>query len=375
MAFTIALLTRSKATLAILAGAVTSALLATALGYFALTHTVTLSVDGQPQTIRTLSATVGDVLDAEDISVGSHDVVVPAPDTAVNDGTLIAVRYGRPLDINVDGSTTRYWVTSTDVESALDMLGLRFGNASLSASRSASIGRDGMVLEVASTKHLRLKVGSRHVRKVNVAAITVTQALRKLGVKLGRHDEVKPGLGATLSKHDRVVVTRVKYVVKRFRHETVPAPVTKRYDRSMYTDQRVVVRSGKPGTRDVTYRLRYENGVPVRRKVIRFTMLTDPLAEILKLGTKQRPAVHYSGNTVWDELAQCESGGNWAINTGNGYYGGLQFNLSTWHAYGGTGYPNEHTRLEQISIAIKVRNAHGGYGAWPACASKLGLPT
>ena len=82
---------------------------------------------------------------------------------------------------------------------------------------------------------------------------------------------------------------------------------------------------------------------------------------------------------VWDSLAQCESGGNWAINTGNGYYGGLQFSLSTWAAYGGGAYaqyPNEATREEQIAIATKVRDANGGsYGSWPACAASLGLPT
>ena len=76
----------------------------------------------------------------------------------------------------------------------------------------------------------------------------------------------------------------------------------------------------------------------------------------------------------WDRLAQCESGGNWAINTGNGYYGGLQFNLGTWQAYGGTGLPSNASRETQIAIATKLRDASGGYGAWPACAAKLGLP-
>ena len=71
---------------------------------------------------------------------------------------------------------------------------------------------------------------------------------------------------------------------------------------------------------------------------------------------------------------QCESGGNWAINTGNGYYGGLQFSLGTWHAYGGTGLPSQHSRETQIAIATKLRDASGGYGAWPHCAAALGLP-
>ena len=74
----------------------------------------------------------------------------------------------------------------------------------------------------------------------------------------------------------------------------------------------------------------------------------------------------------WDAVAQCESGGNWSINTGNGFYGGLQFTLSTWHAYGGSGLPNHASRAQQIAVAKKVQAAQG-WGAWPACTSKLGL--
>ncbi|MGH3520944.1 MAG: transglycosylase family protein [Haloechinothrix sp.] len=68
----------------------------------------------------------------------------------------------------------------------------------------------------------------------------------------------------------------------------------------------------------------------------------------------------------WDAIAQCESTGNWSINTGNGYYGGLQFSLSTWKAYGGSGMPHEQSRAEQIRIAEKVLQGQG-IGAWPHC--------
>ncbi|TDD40747.1 hypothetical protein E1288_34650 [Saccharopolyspora elongata] len=80
---------------------------------------------------------------------------------------------------------------------------------------------------------------------------------------------------------------------------------------------------------------------------------------------------------VWDRLARCESGGNWAANTGNGYYGGLQFNRRTWAAHGGNRfhkYPHRASREQQIVIAEALRLARGGFGAWPACARKLGLP-
>ena len=77
-------------------------------------------------------------------------------------------------------------------------------------------------------------------------------------------------------------------------------------------------------------------------------------------------------NGVWDDLAMCESSGNWSINTGNGFYGGLQFTLQTWHGFGGTGMPNEASRSEQIEVAERIL-AVQGWVAWPACSTKLGL--
>jgi Transglycosylase-like domain len=74
---------------------------------------------------------------------------------------------------------------------------------------------------------------------------------------------------------------------------------------------------------------------------------------------------------TWDALAECESGGNWQINTGNGYYGGLQFSLSTWQGVGGTGYPHEHSRETQIAMGQRLY-ASSGWGAWPGCTSQLG---
>ncbi|MDQ0378908.1 LysM repeat protein [Amycolatopsis thermophila] len=73
----------------------------------------------------------------------------------------------------------------------------------------------------------------------------------------------------------------------------------------------------------------------------------------------------------WDAIAQCESGGNWSTNTGNGFYGGLQFTASTWKAYGGTGSPQNASREEQIAVAERVLQGQG-IGAWPVCGKKAG---
>lgn len=73
----------------------------------------------------------------------------------------------------------------------------------------------------------------------------------------------------------------------------------------------------------------------------------------------------------WDRLAQCESGGDWSINTGNGYFGGLQFSLASWRAVGGTGYPHEHPRADQIEMGQRL-HAQGGWGHWPGCTRAFG---
>lgn len=83
-------------------------------------------------------------------------------------------------------------------------------------------------------------------------------------------------------------------------------------------------------------------------------------------------AAPVASGSVWDQLAACESGGNWSINTGNGFYGGLQFTPSSWQAVGGTGLPSDASREEQIMRAESLK-AIQGWGAWPACTAKLGL--
>jgi len=371
-------LSRSKKLLATLVAAVALAVVASAAGYASMKKSVTLSVDGHPTQVSALGGTVGDVLDAQNIHVGPHDLVAPSADTPISDGTHIAVRYGRPLHISVDGQHRTYWVTATDVADALQQLGLRFSNADLSTSRSAGISRQGLDLSVVTPKRLVIEVGRAKPHHENVPAMTVTQTLKQLGIHVDKNDIVKPALGATVHDGDKIVVIRVRTATRTV-HESIGYQTVTKSAPNMYRGHSVTVRSGHPGSRQVVYRIVFRNGRVVSRTPIHSTVQSQPVPAIVRVGTQSRPAPapttnYASGSTVWDELAQCESGGNWAANTGNGYYGGLQFTLSTWQAYGGSGYPNDASRETQIAIATKVRDANGGYGSWPACSQQLGLP-
>jgi hypothetical protein len=102
-------------------------------------------------------------------------------------------------------------------------------------------------------------------------------------------------------------------------------------------------------------------------------LATAPLVAVIPFASA--PGASAATTHTWDRLANCESGGNWHINTGNGYYGGLQFNAGTWRAYGGGRFaslPHKATKAEQITVAERLLDARG-WSPWPACSRRLGL--
>lgn len=370
----LARLTKSKTLLVTLVAAVLLAVVGTTVGYASLNKEVSLSVDGKASTVSTMGSTVGDVLEEEGIDVNERDVVLPGVDEKISDGTRISVKYARPLELTVDGETTTHWVTSTDVDSALAEVGRRYAGSDLSASRSSSIGRDGMTLEVATPKRLTIAFGARDKTVEKVAGLTVADVLDKLELTVDDNDIVKPGLDTELEQGDTIKVTKVRVVRKDVKGEAIPFRTVERTDASKYEDESTTVTEGRTGSRDVTYRLVFHNGRLQARKVVDQTVHRKPVDKVIEVGTKERPATtnYAPGDTVWDRLAQCESGGNWAANTGNGYYGGVQFSAATWHSVGGTGLPHQHSREEQIRRAT-ILQQRSGWGQWPHCSAQLGL--
>ncbi len=366
----LATLSSNRPLLAALAGLVAFALAATTLGYAALSKSVTLTIDGKQRSVTSLGTTVADVLAAEGIRVTSRDVVVPGPTTALRDGTQVSIEFARPLRVTIDGTTQIRWTTARTVAEALDAFGWRNDAAAVSVSRSSVIGRDGLALAIANPTKVRLTRKGETTR-VRVAAFTVAGALSALDVKTDSNDIVRPALDTAISRGTKITVIKIRYARVRVHHESVPYNTIQRKDSALPTGINETLRAGQSGVRNVVYRVVFRDGREVRRVVLHQKVLSKPVAAIVKVGTGAVAANFASGNSVWDAIAKCESGGNWAANTGNGYYGGLQFSLSTWRAYGGTGYPHQHSRAEQIAIAEKVRRASGGYGAWPHCGARF----
>ncbi|NKQ55176.1 LysM peptidoglycan-binding domain-containing protein [Amycolatopsis sp. K13G38] len=117
----------------------------------------------------------------------------------------------------------------------------------------------------------------------------------------------------------------------------------------------------------MSYRGKHRKMSPAARHIARVAIAGIAVGTPLAIAAT--PAQASSVN--WDAIAQCESGGNWNTNTGNGFYGGLQFTQSTWKAYGGTGSPQGASREQQIAVAERVLQGQG-IGAWPVCGKKGG---
>lgn len=367
-------LTRSRTALVALVAAVLVAVSGVTYGYTSMSTEVTLSVDGEERPITTMGDTVEDVLRDEGVEIGERDLVQPDLDEPVDEGDKIAVRFARPVELTVDGKTSTHWVTASDVDGALAQIGRLYSDARLSTSRGTPISRDGAAIEVVTPKTLELKLAGKKMVKREVAALTVEDALTEVGVALDKHDVVRPGRDKAVDDGDRIVFTDIDVRKRSIDDEVVPAPVKEIEDDSMFEGESEVETEGVDGLRDVTYRITLRNGDVVRRVVLTQDVIREAKPEVVRVGTKQEaPAANFaSGSTVWDRLAQCESGGNWAANTGNGYYGGIQFSASTWHAVGGSGLPHQHSREEQIKRG-QILQSQSGWGQWPHCSAQLGL--
>ncbi|MCK0089654.1 transglycosylase family protein [Rhodococcus sp. F64268] len=335
---------------------------------------VTLDIDGEQRAFGTMSSNVGDILAAAGYQVEEHDVVAPAVDSAVSDGDTIVLRQAREVTLTVDGAERTVWTTALTVDEALAQFELS-DDVYVSASRSHRLPLDGTELEVVSPKTVQFADNGAPAAPVRLAAPTVGEFLTAHNVALEQADSVNVPADAALEEGMEIVVTRDRVET---RIETLPIepPQNRVDDPNMTEGDTALDNPGAPGERSVTFDVHTVNGVEVGRTETASTVLSEPQPAILRVGTKPKPAVPASGRaSTWDALAQCEATGNWAINTGNGFYGGLQFTQQTWAGFGGTQYApraDMATREQQIAVAEKVQAAQG-WGAWPACTSKLGL--
>ncbi|MGC2656265.1 MAG: transglycosylase family protein, partial [Mycobacterium sp.] len=230
-----------------------------------------------------------------------------------------------------------------------------------------------MALPVVSAKSVQINDGGA-IRLVHLAAPNVAGLLAAAGAPLQQGDRVEPGASAPVVDGLQVMVTRNR--IERVTERVPLTPAARRIeDPDMNVSREIVEDPGTPGVQDVTFAVAKVNGVETGRLPIANTVVTPAREAVVRVGTKPGTEVPpVNEGDIWDAIAACEAGGNWAINTGNGYYGGVQFDQGTWERNGGLRYAgraDQASREEQIAVA-EVTRARQGWGAWPVCSGRAG---
>lgn len=335
--------------------------------------TVTLTVDGASITVPTMKSRVIDVVQENGFDVGERDDLYPEADAAVHQSDTIVLRRSRPLEISTDGAGAEHvWTTASTVEEALAQLKMT-DKAPVAASRGSRLPLDGMALPVVSPKNVQIDDAGT-LRSVRLAAPTVAALLDAAGAPLQQSDNVIPAPSTPLAEGMIVKVTRVR--IEKITERLPLAPNNQRIEDVTLNKSRQIIESpGNPGVQDVTFAVAKVNGVETGRLPVANVVIAPARDGVLRVGAKPGTEVPPVANSsTWDALARCEAGGNWAINTGNGYFGGVQFDQNTWERSGGLRYAQRAdlaTREEQIAIA-EVTRARQGWGAWPTCSGRIG---
>ncbi|MBD0023368.1 MULTISPECIES: resuscitation-promoting factor [Gordonia] len=333
---------------------------------------ITLAVDGKTKQISTMAFSVDRVLRDQGYKPSGADRVEPGLGSRLKQGQTIVFNRHKTLTLNIDGKQSTIETTGTTVQQILSENGLTNVVARPQNFGADSVPLTGGLVEVTLPKRIRITDGTTSYR-TNVAARTVAEVLNGTGKPLGDLDKVKPAADTPVTPGMKIVVTRVRTEMSTVTERFTADPITKD-DPTLVKNRKVVEKRGIPGKNEVTYRLTIVNGKVTDREQISSKTVTEPVPATVRVGTKAG-APYVPAGSVWDQLAQCEATGNWAINTGNGFFGGVQFDQNTWERWGGLEYAPRAdlaTREEQIAIASKTQAAQG-WGAWPSCSSRLGL--
>lgn len=364
-------------------GALAGAVLAGGAGTaMAAQKDVTIDVNGQATNLKTFSGNVEGALQAAGVQIGEQDLVYPAPSEKLVTGSTVTVRTAKPVAVVIDGVTQQLTSTAATVGDLMKEAGVD-ANAATDIHRDAPV-TDGLSVAVTTPKVVAITDAGKTVFTTE-AAKTVGELLAARGIAISSTDRVNHSLKDPVVANMEIVIDRVQV---RRSSETVEVEASANYvdDPNLEEGTEEVRDAGATGETAVLRKTTLVNGQVESEETTGERELRKPKPATIARGTKApanaasasrssaaAPAV--AGGSVWDSIAACESGGNWAINTGNGFQGGLQFTPSTWAGYGGTAYApsaDQASREQQIAVAERVQAAQG-WGAWPACTAKLGI--
>jgi uncharacterized protein YabE (DUF348 family) len=343
--------------------------------------TITLNVDGKVTSVQTFGGTVGQVVKSANLELKPADRVSPAIDATVQNGTVINVNQAKEVKVSLDGSEKTVNTTAHDVEGLVTELGVASAS-SVSVPKDAQLSVAGSFVSISTPKSVSI-VADGKVHAATTTAATVGKVLEDAGLTLGANDRSSQPANAHVVNNMVVKVSRVDVGQTAVTTEDVPFKTETVESAELLKGEKEVTQAGAAGKLEKTFKLVLVDGREASRTLVTESVTAQPVTEKITVGTKAKPVAQAApapaasastgANTgaaapammneaMWDKIAQCESGGNWSINSGNGYYGGLQFDIRTWIGSGGGAYaPNASlaSKAQQIDIANRVYAQRG----------------
>lgn len=361
--------------------AVLIALVAGLFAYMGATKTVTVMVDGHGRSVQSFGGSVADVLKAANITAAADDHLSPSLETPVEPGSTITLNTAKSVSVNLDGAQKTITTTSNNIRGLISQLGVA-ANAKLSLPSDAILAAGGDV-RISTPKTVTIVADGTN-RTTTTTAETVGELLSESEVSVGATDRVSvPGVARVV---DNMVVSVARVVNGGIVTESsaIDFGSEETVDPAMFKGEKKTVQAGVAGALEKTFSTVTIDGVVASKSEVGQKVLTAPVPAKISVGGKDRPAAPatpaagantgaaapaMSNEAMWDAIAQCESTGRWNVNTGNGYYGGLQFDIPSWLANGGGAYaPNASlaTKEQQIAVA-NTYYAKSGLSPW-GCA-------
>jgi uncharacterized protein YabE (DUF348 family) len=337
--------------------------------------TVTLNVDGKVTSVQSFGGTVGQVVKSANVELKPADRVSPSADVKVENGTVINVNMAKAVKVSLDGSEKTVSTTAPDVAGLVTELGVASAS-SVSVPKDAQLAVAGSFVSISTPKTVSILVDGR-VAAATTTAGTVAQVLEDAGITLGVDDRTSQPGNAHVVNNMVVKVSRVDTGQTAATTEDIDFDSMTTESAELFKGEKEVTQAGAAGKVSKTFKLVMVDGREASRTLVSETVSVQPVTEKVTVGTKAKPAAPapaaagtntgaaapaMMNEAMWDKIAQCESTGNWSINSGNGYYGGLQFDIQTWIGSGGGAYaPNASlaTKAQQIDIANRVYAQRG----------------
>lgn len=338
------------------------------------TYVVIVSHDHVKQTVPSREPTVGTLLDKLHITLNPGDVVEPSPKTHINqDEFRINVYRAVPVQIAEGSDRTFAFSAATTPRSIAKQVGKTlYPEDQVTAAPAENFietGAIGQVINVKPSVPVQLILyGTPALTRT--PGDTVGEMLKEKNIKLHKGDTVQPSVNTPISPNMQVFVLR-KGTAITTQTQQIPEPVQTIDDPTLTTGTSAVRQQGSPGILLTTFQVDQKTGAKIQ---LQSAIIQPPVPEIIARGTA--PVPQSSNLSSWLlKLRQCESGGNYAENTGNGYYGAYQFSLGTWQRLGLSGLPSSAPpSVQDQAIITNTNRSSGGIASQnPGCYYRTGI--